>query len=72
VATARASARSIAPSPTTEEAAAIVVAIERFMRATATQPAPAPEGSEEWRDAAILEGVDRELRGDVPDPWINT
>jgi hypothetical protein len=62
----------IAPSASAEEAAAIVAALERFMRATAPSPLAAEEAADEWRDAAILEGVEREGPGDVPDPWINT
>ncbi len=62
----------VAPSASAEEAAAIVAALERFMRATATPATPVPEHPGEWRDAAILEGVQREGPGDVPDPWINT
>ena len=60
----------IAPSASPEEAAAIVAALERFMRATA--PAPVAAGPDRWRRAAILEGVERERQGDDPDPWINT
>jgi hypothetical protein len=59
-------------SASPEEAAAIVAALERFMRATApppSQPASAPDG---WRRAAVLEAVAREQQGDLPDPWINT
>jgi hypothetical protein len=62
----------IAPSASPEEAAAIVAALERFMRATAppaSQPAAAPDG---WRRTAVLEGVAREPGADPPDPWINT
>jgi hypothetical protein len=62
----------IAPSASPEEAAAIVAALERFMRATAppaSETADAPDG---WHRAAILEGVGREPGGDLPDPWINT
>jgi hypothetical protein len=47
-------------SASPEEAAAIVAALERFMRATAppaSPPAHAPDG---WRRAAILEGISRE------------
>jgi hypothetical protein len=62
----------IAPSASPEEAAAIVAALERFMRATAAPVIPMVEGPEEWQRAAILEGVERERQGDVPDPWINT
>jgi hypothetical protein len=62
----------IAPNASPEEAAAIVAAIERFMRATtprSDEPVEAPDG---WRRAAILEGVTREPGDDLPDPWINT
>jgi hypothetical protein len=62
---------SISPAPTAEEAAAIVAAIERFMRATAPRARP-PEVQDPWQRAAILEGVERELGGDTLDPWINT
>ncbi len=60
-----------APSP--QEAAAVVAALERFMRATAPAPAPVAEPADRWRRAAILEGVERGgTQGDAPDPWINT
>ncbi len=50
-------------SPTPEEAAAIVAALERFMRATAPPPARnAPTDPDGWHAAALLEGVSR-------DPW---
>ncbi len=62
----------IAPSASAEEAAAIVAALERFMRATAPVPTPAPAPLDRWRRAALLEGVGREHRADPPDPWINT
>jgi hypothetical protein len=62
----------IAPSASPEEAAAIVAALERFMRSTAPPPAPAAEGPGAWQRAAILEGVERESNGDLFDPWINT
>ncbi len=62
----------IAPSASPEEAAAVVAALERFIRATAPPAsAPAPVG-DRWRRAALLEGVEREAQGDLPDPWINT
>jgi len=57
---------------TTEEAAAIAAAIERFMRATAAPAQPAPTAPDRWRRAAILEGVEREPRQEIADPWINT
>ena len=62
----------IAPSASPEEAAAIVAALERFMRATTRSVIAVADGLQEWQDAAILEGVEREPQGDVPDPWINT
>ncbi len=62
--------RLIAPSATPEEAAAVVAALERFMRATAPARAPVPEPSDPWRRAAILEGVEREAQGDLGDPWL--
>jgi hypothetical protein len=68
----RAKLELIAPSASAEEAAAIVAALERFMRATAPPPGSTADGPDPWRHAAILEGVEREQQGDVPDPWINT
>ena len=43
-----------------EEAAAVIAAIEQFMRDTAPAVAPEPEGPGPWVRAALLEGVDRE------------
>jgi len=62
----------IAPSASPEEAAAIVAALERFMRATAPHSATPAATPDQWRRAAILEGVRREDGWDAPDPWINT
>jgi hypothetical protein len=63
----------IAPSASPEEAAAVVAALERFMRATAPAPvAASSEGSDPWQRAAILEGVEKDSETDVSDPWINT
>jgi hypothetical protein len=46
-----------------EEAAAIVAALERFMRATAPpQASDTPAGTNGWHAHALLEGVSR-------DPW---
>ena len=47
-------------SATPEEAAAVIAAIERFIRDTAPPVAIAPEGPGPWVRAALLEGVDRE------------
>jgi hypothetical protein len=62
----------IAPSASPAEAAAIVAALERFMRDTAPPTVPAPEGPSAWMRAAMLEGVEREIQRDVPNSWINT
>jgi hypothetical protein len=59
--------------PGAEEAAAIVAAVERFLRDHAA-PAGAgePPAPDPWRRAALLEGV-RAGAGAVQDhPWINT
>jgi hypothetical protein len=62
----------IAPSASPQEAAAIVAALERFMRATAPAGGPAAQPADGWREAAILEGVRRDEPASAPDPWINT
>ena len=63
----------VAPSATPEEAAAIVAALERFMRATAPAAGAGSERFDPWQRAAILEGVARDSPGrPVRDPWINT
>jgi hypothetical protein len=62
----------IAPSASPEEAAAVVAALERFIRDTApSAPRPAPT-VEPWRRAALLEAVERAAPDDARDPWINT
>jgi hypothetical protein len=63
----------IAPAASPQEAAAVVAAVERFMRDTAPRLAPAQEPGEEWTRTARLEGVGREDEqpstwGD-PHPW---
>jgi hypothetical protein len=62
----------IAPSATPEEAAAVVAALERFLRAMAPPPATPPQDLNLWQRAAMLEGVERDSEADVSDPWINT
>ncbi len=64
--------RLIAPTASPEEAAAIVAALERFMRATAAPPAAAERAADAWREAALMEGVSRDAREHAPHPWINT
>ncbi len=48
----------VAPGASPEEAAAVVAAIERFMRATVPLPAPSPPASP-WQRVALQEGVAR-------------
>ncbi len=64
-------------SASPEEAAAIVAALERFMRATAPTQTTPVEDVDGWRRAAILEGISREPQDDAHSPyahsrWINT
>jgi hypothetical protein len=58
----------VAPSASPEEAAAVVAAVERFLRDTAPPPAPAAPGragQSQWVRAARLEAVDRHPGQDV-------
>lgn len=59
--------RIVAPSASPEEAAAVVAALERFLRETAPPPAAEPPRMSPWQRAALLEGVGREP--DEPTPW---
>ena len=56
----------VGASATPEEAAAVVAAVERFLRDTAPPPAPAAEPPSAWVRAARLEAVER-VPG--PDAW---
>ena len=47
-------------SASPEEAAAVIAAIERFIRDTAPPVASEPAGPGPWVRAALLEGVERE------------
>jgi hypothetical protein len=63
----------IAPSASPEEAAAVVAALERFMRDHAPVVAPAGPPRNPWQRDALLEsagysGVQRDPWGD-PHPW---
>ena len=62
------------PTAGPEEAAAIVAALERFIRDTAAPPpSPGPStATEGWRVTGLLEGVEREPGAILADPWINT
>ena len=46
-------------SATPEEAAAVIAAVEQFLRDTAPPPAPADEKPSPWVQAARLEAVER-------------
>jgi hypothetical protein len=50
----------VAPGASPEEAAAIVAALERFMRETAPVAAPPEEAPNPWLRAGLLEAIDRE------------
>jgi hypothetical protein len=52
--------RIVAPAATPEEAAAVVAALERFMRDTAPARAPQPPLPSPWVQTARLEAVERE------------
>jgi len=54
-----------------EEAAAIVAAVERFMRQTAARPSSedTPDG---WRSAALLEGISRDPWTVITDAWLTS
>ena len=47
-------------SASPQEAAAVIAAVEQFLRDTAPPPAPAAPGPSPWARAALLEGVERE------------
>jgi hypothetical protein len=57
----------VAPNASPEEAAAVVAALERFMRETAPTPAPPAPARNPWQQAALHEGVTREPQ--PPLPW---
>jgi hypothetical protein len=62
----------IAPSASPAQAAAIVAALERFMRDTAPPLAPPPQAIDPWLRAAMLDAVSRYGCKDDHDPWLNT
>lgn len=57
----------VAPSASPEEAAAVVAALERFMRETAPAPVASEPRVDRWTRTALLEGVARE--DDAPAAW---
>ena len=54
-------------SATPEEAAAVIAAVEQFLRDTVPPAVAAPSGPDPWTRASLLEGVGREP--DEPSPW---
>ena len=57
----------VAPNASPEEAAAVVAAVERFMRETAPPPAPPAPRRNPWQQAGLAEGVAR--APGLPSPW---
>ena len=57
----------VAPTASDEEAAAVVAALERFMRDTAPPPARLVPQRNPWQRAALEEGVMR--APERPAPW---
>lgn len=57
----------VAPNVDAAEAAAVVAALERFMRDYAPRPAPRQTMVNPWLRAGLLEATSREPTG--PDPW---
>jgi hypothetical protein len=57
----------VAPDASPEEAAAVVAALERFMRETTPVHAEAPPPPNPWQQAALQEGVLRQPA--APMPW---
>jgi len=57
----------VAPAASPEEAAAVVAALERFMRETAPPPAAVAPRRNPWQRAALLEGIGHEPGG--VEPW---
>jgi hypothetical protein len=58
----------VAPNASPEEAAAVVAALERFMRETAPPAAPPAAKRDPWQEAALREGVARQPS--EPLPWL--
>jgi hypothetical protein len=54
-------------SASPEEAAAVIAAVEQFLRDTLPPPAPPDPAPDPWLRAARLEAVG--YPGDAPEPW---
>jgi hypothetical protein len=65
--------RIVAPSASPEEAAAVVAALERFMRETAPMAVAVEPAVDRWTRAALMEGASREDEAPAawgdPHPW---
>lgn len=61
--------RIVAPSATPEEAAAVVAALEQFMRDTAPTRRPSAPQRPAWACAALLEATGHEPGG-ARHPWV--
>jgi hypothetical protein len=63
----------VAPSASPEEAAAVVAALERFMRETAPAAVVAAPRVDRWTRTALLEGVQEAAEAPTawgdPHPW---
>jgi hypothetical protein len=59
--------RIVAPDASSEEAAAVVAALERFMRETAPVRRAAVRQRSPWQSAALHEGISRAPL--TPMPW---
>ena len=57
----------VAPSASPEEAAAVVAALERFMRETAPVLVAREEPANRWTRTALYEGIGRDA--DEATPW---
>ena len=63
----RAELSIVAPNASPEEAAAVIAAVQRFIRDTAPALAPASPPRNPWQQTALREGVDR--APGAPAPW---
>jgi hypothetical protein len=61
--------RIVAPSASPQEAAAVVAALERFLRETTPVSAAQAPRVSPWQRAALLEGVRRAPDVSGPTPW---
>lgn len=57
----------VTPAASAEEAAAVIAAVEQFLRDHAPPPAPVDEGPAGWLRAARLEAVELEP---LHEPWL--